>query len=445
MEGNQLFQSTRLRLAAGYMLVMGFTLGISGFGVYQAVKTAYRETIDEGLESVANALNRSIEPIWQQPGNLKQITSQLSLALCTTPTSCLTNRAVVKNSLVDSVNYYMRLLERSGKPFASAGTQLGDLPLTAPQQRWQTLTDRSGVRYRQITLPLRSHQQLLGYLQVGRSINDLERHLAALRLTLWLGYPISLIFVGICSWWLAGVAMQPVYRSYRQIEQFTADAAHEFCTPLAAMHSTIEAAYKLYGQPGSGSLSPPVTTGILDVLKRQNKRLSQLVGDLLLLTRIDREQLSKERQPCVLNDLISDLVDELAFLAVEAQVELGMQISAEVSVLGNEEQLYRAIANLMTNAIQATPSGGKVTVALSCNDRYALIQVQDTGIGIAVEHQQRIFDRFYRIDTDRSRTSGGSGLGLAIASAIARSHQGSIQVQSQLKVGSTFTVSLPLD
>jgi signal transduction histidine kinase len=164
------------------------------------------------------------------------------------------------------------------------------------------------------------------------------------------------------------------------------------------------------------------------------------------LTRIDQKQITAEYQPCCLNDLISDLIEELAFLAVENQVNLSgqMQVTKKVYVQGNEEQLYRLISNLIINAIQATPSGGKVTVFLEVNELYAIIKVQDTGIGIALEHQQQIFERFYRVDRDRSRNSGGSGLGLAIVLAIAKAHKGNIHVQSQLGLGSTFTVRIPL-
>ncbi|MHC5718447.1 MAG: sensor histidine kinase, partial [Nostoc sp.] len=172
----------------------------------------------------------------------------------------------------------------------------------------------------------------------------------------------------------------------------------------------------------------------------------KLVGDLLLLARLDQHQLAGEHHLCCLNDVISDLIEELAFLAIEAQVKLVQQVQTpkKVCILGNEEQLYRLISNLIINGIQATPNGGQVTVTLESGDRYALIIVQDTGIGIALEHQGRIFGRFYRINKDRSRANGGSGLGLALACAIARAHRGSIQVQSQLNKGSTFTVKLPL-
>ncbi|MCP6760191.1 MAG: HAMP domain-containing histidine kinase [Fischerella sp. CENA71] len=442
MEGNPIFHQTRLRLAAWYTLVMGGILVLSSLGVYSVVAHAYHETIDQALESAANALRNSIEPVWQQPEHRRQLAKELSLEICVTQTKCLPKTAVIKQPITEAanpVNYYIRLLDRSGKLFASAGMPFDKLPITPPSQHLQTLTDFSGTRYRQITLPLDTQNQLSGYLQVARSLTDLDQHLAYLRLTLVLGLPISMILVGFSSWWLAGRAMQPVYRSYQQMQQFTADAAHEFRTPLAAMYSTIEAVIKLQQEPKSNS-------GILDVLKRQNRRLSQLVGDLLLLTRIDQKQLTGEYHPCCLNDLISDLIEELAFLAIESHVNLYKQVQAseKLYVMGNEEQLYRLISNLIVNAIQATPSDGKVAVFLEDSELYAIIKVQDTGIGIAVEHQQRIFDRFYRVDRDRSRASGGSGLGLAIAKAIVQAHKGSIHVQSQPGLGSTFTVRLPL-
>ncbi|BAY09004.1 two-component system sensor histidine kinase RppB [Calothrix sp. NIES-2098] len=442
MEHNPIFHQTRLRLAAWYTIVMGSILGLSGLGVYSVVAHAYQETIDRGLESVAKAIHKSIEPAWQQPRHLEELAKEVSLKLCLTPTNCLPKTTIIKQPIAEEanqVNYYIRLLDRSEKLFAIAGMSFNNLPMAAPVKQWQILTDSSGARYRQITLPLYTQNQLSGYLQVVRSLSDLDQHLNYLRFTLILGLPISMIFVGLSSWWLAGRAMQPVYHSYQQMQQFTADAAHEFRTPLAAMYSTIEAAIKLQQEPKSNS-------GILDVLKRQNRRLSQLVGDLLLLTRIDQKQLTGEYKSCCLNDLISDLIEELAFLAVEAQVNLSQQVivGKKIYVMGNEEQLYRLFSNLIMNAIQATPSGGKVTVFLEASEHYAIIKIQDTGIGIAVEHQARIFDRFYRVDRDRSRTSGGSGLGLAIAIAIAIAHKGSIHLQSQPGLGSKFTVRLPL-
>ncbi|MEC4880789.1 MAG: two-component system sensor histidine kinase RppB [Scytonema sp. PMC 1070.18] len=448
MEGKKLFRVTRLRLAAWYALVMGAIMGASGLGVYHVFAQAYRESIDQGLESIADALKNSIEPVLQQPKRLHQIAEQLSFDLCI-EADCFTKAAVIKRQLAEAtgtVNYYTRLLDPSGKPVALAGLHLEELPITLPVKHWRILKDQLGNDYRQISLPLYSQNQLSGYIQVGRSLKDLDRHLTALKLTLFLGCPIIIVVIAISSWWLAGLAIQPVYRSYQQMEQFTADAAHEFRTPLAAMRSTIDAAYRLHG----ASESEPAFQafhGMLQVLKRQNTRLSQLVADLLLLTRLDQQQTTGKYQSCCLNDLISDLIEELAFLAVEAQVLLIKQVCVQdnLYILGDEEQLYRLISNLIVNAIQATSTGGQVIVSLDCNEWYALIKIKDTGIGIAPEHISQIFNRFYRIDKDRSRTTGGSGLGLAIALAIAKAHKGMIQVDSQLEVGSTFTVKLPLE
>lgn len=449
MEQNSLFSQTRLRLAGWYAGVMGCILALCGLGVYHGVALANRETINHGLESAANALHDSIEPILQQPEHLQQIAQELSWQLCLDPANCLPTTVSTLSPISpvsESVGYYMRLVDQTGKPIALTGKQPEGLSIPPVSGDWQTLVDRQGMQYRQITLPLYSQNKLWGYLQVGRSLNDINLHLGSLRITLLLGWPVAMVLIAGSSWWLAGKAIEPVYQSYQQMQEFTADAAHEFRTPLAAMASTIEAAQRVYGQSYGLPNSEMDTQGLIGVLQRQMTRLSQLVSDLLLLTRIEQQGRVTESKQCCLNDLVSDLVEELAFLAIETQVTLSMQIvsTEPLYIQGNEEQLYRLVSNLIVNAIQATPHGGEVRVILRRSEEEAIILIQDTGIGIAPEDLSRIFDRFYRVHKDRSRQTGGSGLGLEIAQTIAKNHQGSIQVQSQVGVGSTFTVRLPI-
>ncbi len=444
MQQNHLFHQTRLRLAGWYAGVMGCTLALFGFGTYGVIAEAYSKTIDRGLESVTGILAQQIEPILERPERLSQLANYLKV--CLPKAECLPTIAETQpplTNLTSPADYYIRLLDPDGNPIMVGGIPLDELAITPGDQQWRTVTDSQKNRYRQVSLPLRFQDGIWGYVQVGRSLEDLDENLEDLRWMLFLGCPIAVVLLGVTSWWLSDLAMQPVYRSYQYMQQFTADVAHELRTPLAAMEATIEADLRLH-QKSEGS--PSVDREIVTVFQRQTARLSQLIKDLLLLARIDRRELAGRHQLCCLNNLVSDLVEELAFLAVEAgaQLSLEMQVHQPVYALGDEGQLYRLVSNLISNAIQATAEGGQVTVILNRIDQHALIQVQDTGVGIALEDQARIFDRFYRVEQERSRHTGGSGLGLPIAQAIACIHRGSIQVKSELGKGSVFTLRLPL-
>lgn len=432
MQQNRLFSQTRWRLASWYAVVMGFILGLCGLGVYQAVVHAHWQTLDRELESVAGTLHDSIENTLKQPGRLEPTTQQM-----------LPERTEKRHILgaIHQREYYLRLLDRSGRIIALAGFQPEGLPLTSGAATWQILKDAQRNRYHQISLTLHTQDNLpWGDMQMGRALKDLDDYLTNVKLILLLGLPIAMILVGGSSWWLSGLAMQPIYQSYRQMQQFTADAAHELRTPLAATQATVESALLV------PHLSELEARDILRTVDRQNRRLTTLVTDLLLLARMERQPLPMRCQQCCLNDVVSDLVEEFTKLALAAGVTLtsDIRVHKPLNVVGDEEQLYRLVSNLIVNAIQYTPSGGQITVVLDRSDHHTLIEIQDTGIGIASKEQTRIFDRFYRVSGDRSRGTGGSGLGLAIAQAIVQAHHGSLQVQSELGKGSTFTIRLPL-
>jgi signal transduction histidine kinase len=442
MNRNSLFNLTRWRLAAWYAGVMGIILSLSGVVIYQIMGQVHWFGLHQELESVAGTLHDSLEPRLEQAGQIDPEVAQVLPGLCIVNTDCAIANPSDRHILgaVQQEGYYVRLLDLSGQVVATLGYQ--PLGLAVNQKdHWQTLTDAQGNRYHQILLPLNnSNHQAWGYIQLGRSLKEFDTHLTSTRWILVIGLPLIFLLVTLASWGLAGIAMRPVYQSYRQIQQFTADAAHELRTPLAAIRATVQSILRM------PHISETESRNTLQTIERQNSRLSQLVQDLLLLSRMDAQALTLKQQRCCLNDLISDITEEFAALALEHNVSLiqGTSKIQSLYTLGDEEQLYRVLANLVTNAIQYTPPKGIVTVTLTQEENQALIQVQDTGMGMSKTDQDQIFDRFYRVNSDRSRQTGGAGLGLAIAQAIVRAHQGIIQVQSNINQGSKFTVRLPL-
>jgi signal transduction histidine kinase len=442
MHQNKLFNLSRQKLALLYAGVMGLILSAFGFIVYQGLAQIHWYALDRELESIAGTLHDVLEPNLQQPGQINVEVEELLPGLCRAETRCSTTAATERHVLgIGQRNtFYLRFVNLSGQTVATLGNPPPELPARATTL-WQTLEDEQGDRYHQISLLLKTKQgRRWGYMQMGRSLQEFDSDLRILREILLVGLPLTLVLITIASWWLAGYAMRPIYRSYRHIQQFTADAAHELRTPLAAIRTTIESTV------GTPELTEPEAQNALQIIDRQNNRLAQLVQDLLWLSRMDIQEQPPKYQPCCLNDLVSDVVEELEPIAFAAAVLLSAQCPTvkPLYVLGNEEQLYRLLVNLVVNAIHYTPPAGRVLVILERSDHEALIQVQDTGIGIAEADQARIFDRFYRVNADRSRATGGSGLGLSIAQAIAQAHQGAIHVQSELGRGSTFTVRLPL-
>lgn len=464
MQYNSLFQKTRLRLACWYAGAIGLLLSASGFVVYEVVSYIRWQVIDTQLESIAGTLHDGLEPYLKQSGQIAPTVHSLLPGVCLVGEPCMQQaQPPGSQSLgkLHSEGYYARFLDRSGRVVATLGALPGQ---TTAQNRtnqqwsidtsllncshgcsekrtWQILTPDTTLRYRQVSLLLTTPEaETWGYLQLGKSLEDFDWFILRLRLIFLLGLPLAVILIAGSAWWMAGLAMRPVYQSYQQIQQFSADVAHELRTPLAAVRATVEANLR------NEQLTLEQACATLQTVHRQNHRLSQLVQDLLLLSRLDLQVLAIQQDICCLNDLISDISEEFFSLAVAAEVKLltDVRVDQPLVVLGNEEQLYRLLANLVTNAIHYTPKGGEVTVRLEQHEANGIVQVQDTGIGIARADQVRIFDRFYRVTSDRSRNTGGAGLGLAIAKAIAQSHHGDIKIQSELGQGSTFTVRLPL-
>jgi two-component Ni(II)/redox sensor kinase NrsS len=279
-----------------------------------------------------------------------------------------------------------------------------------------------------------------GYLQISRSLADLDGE--AHRLW-WLGhgvFALAMVAMALASWWLAGLAMAPLLEAYWRQEQFSADVAHELRTPLANLLAVVEAE-----RGAIADAHPSKIATSLDRVLAQGRRLQQLINDLLLLASLERGGSQLQKEVCDLAEITADVLEDFGERAAAAQVRLEQEPwVATALVRGSASDLSRLVINLLSNAMQHTPVGGRIGVALEQTGQEIRLSIRDSGPGIPAVEQQRIFDRFTRLDAARSRPQGSNGLGLAIAQAIARRHGGGITVQSAPGDGSCFHVVLPV-
>jgi heavy metal sensor kinase len=334
-------------------------------------------------------------------------------------------------------------------------------------------------RFLNITTPLIANEHGLGSINVKLSLARLDQELTAIRWTLLAAGLVALLLVmGGLVLLLNGQIFNPLQRmaekmqyiaagdlsqriaqpgplneiswvahtfdrmidklqtAFNREKQFTADISHELRTPLTALKGLI-----------SLTLTRPRTPAeherTLKKLEKEVDRLARLSNDLLFLARLEQGQLRPHLEAQDFSNLLGAIVDQMQPLAKEKGITLDEQIPPGLTLEGDADHLIRLFINIIDNAIKYTPSGGQVKVWAERQGQAIVTTIADTGPGIPPEHLALLFDRFYRVEADRSRTSGGAGLGLAIAHEIARAHQGTIEVESILGQGSTFAVQLP--
>lgn len=218
---------------------------------------------------------------------------------------------------------------------------------------------------------------------------------------------------------------------------FVANVSHELKTPIGAIGLLAEAIQ------GAGD-DPEMIRKFSSSLIRENQRLASLVQELMQLSRVQSAAGLENAVEVDLSAVVSDAIDRNQVLAEKRNIKVQGSTSPSLKILGDYEMLATAVKNLIENAIVYSEPGTQVGVGLKEVDGVAEISVTDSGIGIPESEQERIFERFYRVDPSRSRETGGTGLGLAIVKHIAANHGGQVKLFSQPGVGSTFTLRLPI-
>lgn len=396
--------------------------------------------------------------------------------------------AVYEHILLNPKNYFIQVADSSGVivwrsenlqqqksrqlPFPSVGMLAGD---TYPFR--YTIPNLSFGKQR-----LRIFVYHTGTVQVsvGYPVDEVETTLNKLFSSLIFALPLVLMLAVGSGWFLAKYFVQPVEemtrladditahnlsqrlperrvndeltrlartlnamierleRSFKQIRQFTGDASHELRTPLAILMGELELALH-------SDRTPDEYQDIIASAVEEVSRLTQVVKNLLELSRADSGQVPLDVGVMSISALLEDIVEDAMILGEEKNIRVQSTIERDVVILGDKVRLHQAFLNIIDNAVKYTPKGGAVTVSLRKIDETALVSVTDTGVGIPEGDQELVFDRFYRVDKSRSGEVGGHGLGLSIVRWVVEAHLGKIKVTSQLGKGSIFFIWLPLD
>ena len=457
--------SLRLRLTLLYSGILALTLIILGVVLLFSVSQVTLSTMETALVASAERLIYSREFRFDRPGD--------------------DSRRVAEPDM------YIQTLNPSGAVTARTAN-LGDfqLPIDPGKLRaaldgqpWTDIAVTENGRLFVFNQPVVVRGQLIGVVQLARSLAEQDEALATLRDTLLIGSVFVVLLAFIAGWVLSGTALRPIQRitetahvigmqhdfdrrvdyrgppdevgqlattfngmlnelqeTHQQTEEalhqqrrFVADASHELRTPLTTIR----------GNLGLLQRQPPITEederAVLGDMVDETNRLIRLVNDLLVLARSDAGR-ALRLSPVPIVPLVDEVCRQGKLLDTQHTIEC--EVVPEASVMGDQDAIKQVLLILLDNALKFTPKGGTITIGVTQTNRAVAIRLSDTGPGIAPEALPHIFERFYR--SDESRTGSGAGLGLAIAKELIEAQHGQIGVTSTLGRGSTFTITLPL-
>ena len=480
-------KSLRFKLTLWYVLILGILLiSFSSFLYFTLSKSLYRD-VDNKLTSLAELIaSESVSPLSKFGfGNIDQ--------------------ALEASMNLKPIGKFIQVLDESGKiGRKSDNLRNVQLPisLTALKNASKGLitfeTNRSfeNAPLRIITFPVIENNHITKIVQIASSLEDVEDALNTLFIILMITVPFALMVASLGGQFLANKALKPVDKitqtarmitsqnlnqrieppkvkdeisrlietfnemisrldqSFRQIKQFSTDASHELKTPLTILKGEVEVT--LRKERASHEYEQTLKSNLEEI-----NRMSQIVDDLLLLSKADIGEIRLNKEVINLTEILNEVVAQMNILAQSKTLLIETSNHHEdIHIFGDGLRIRELFLNLIENGIKYTEEGGSIHITFSKDTplhdksqsgwterkqaRFVKIIVSDTGIGIAKEDRERIFDRFFRVDKARSREQGGSGLGLSICKWIVEAHQGEIKVESEVGKGSSFIIKLPL-
>jgi len=313
-----------------------------------------------------------------------------------------------------------------------AGINTALLQADAEDDHWRDVRGKS-QEFRLATYVLSSAQQGDYFLTVGHGLDARNRDLRRLAIVLLAGSGGGLALALVAGYWLSGRALTPIRESVEAQRRFVSDASHELRTPLAVIRANNELLARHLDEPVRANEEQ------VEAIEAESEHMSRLVEALLTLARADEGRLVVAHELVDLGEITGEVVRDMAPVASRKGIVLDRDISPAL-LEGDPQRLRQLVMILVDNALKYTPDGGSVVVQCGRTGRTVRLSVSDTGPGIDAHAQKRVFDRFARLDSARTRSeSGGTGLGLAIAREIALAHHGDLTVESAAGTGSRFT------
>ncbi len=465
----------RLRLALGYALLFLIALALLEVALYVVLQGALEDEIDNALRDRAMQVERALI-ITNNDLSSERLSSDIFVLSPTSTGHELTAPGI-----------HLRVIGLDGQTIAASSNIATRFPTDEDALdraiRGRSITESvqiSDTTVRVLYWPLRLGGRVRAVVQVGESMHTTERTMSETRSLLLIGGAIALASGLGGGWWLTRQSLRPVQRLTetvagiaetgefnRRVPQpevhdeigqlaitfndlldrlqllldrqraLVADTSHELRNPLMVLRGNLE----LLGHELPSTDRIEATTESIEEVDR----MTRLVQDLLFLADADADS-AIQHQDVALEALVAAIAEDAVLIATrdDGTREIVLEANDPIVVHGDIERLRQLIWNLVENAVRYTPAGGTVTLALRRHGPVAELTVNDTGIGIPPEHLPHIFERFYRVDTSRSRALGGTGLGLSIVRQIAEAHGGQVRVRSTLGEGSTFTVALPV-
>ena len=426
----EIFGRSRRQLAFAYALIMGIFLAVIIFVVHMAMNWSMFSEQAQELSDAANGVAEAQTFYLQNPDD-----------------------AVDENRYYKSVNdrlfFYIFTEDKRLVRFERASFRLEQFVLDVIEgwsiDEGQVEVFSHSNEIGQLSTVMMTSKKIINdrtvqTLYVGKDVTALYSGLQkATYAQVVLGF-VALLIASAIGYFMAGRALIPLKEAYDKQKQFAADASHELRTPLAVVMSSADL---LLADP---SIQNPFLRQVLEDLKSEVKKMTNLVSDLLMVARSDNNALKVKIQRLDLTEILKQVIRTMTPIAEKKNIRLAGEDFRKVMINADEQRIKQLTIILVDNAIKYTPEGGAVLVRLeNVDESRAVFAVMDSGIGIAPEDLDKVFERFYRVDKARSREMGGNGLGLAIAAEIVKLHEGKISVASKLGEGTKFTVELKIN